>query len=87
MPAMRDKVCSAAEAVGYTTERAMLELTGDGLLLTEIAPGIDARNDIRDQMAFKPAIADNLKNMSEELFNPPRPPELPDDLGQDSSGC
>ena len=35
---MRDKVCSAAEAVGYTTERAMLEMTGDGLLLTEIAP-------------------------------------------------
>jgi hypothetical protein len=38
-------------------------------------------------MAFKPAIADNPKNMSQELFNPPRPPELSDDLGQDSSGC
>ena len=87
MPVMRDKVCSAEDAIGYVTGRAVFELTVDGLMSTEIAPGIDMQSDIPDQMAFKPAIADDLKIVSQALFTPPRPPGLPDDLGHDSAGC
>lgn len=43
------------------TERAVFELTQDGLVLTEVAPGIDVRRDILGQMEFTPAaIRDQL---------------------------
>jgi len=53
------------------TERAVFEVTADGLVLSEIAPGIDVRRDVLDQMAFTPArILDPLPLMDAALFDP-----------------
>ncbi|OYN87764.1 acyl CoA:acetate/3-ketoacid CoA transferase [Parenemella sanctibonifatiensis] len=51
----------------YVTERAVFELGPDGLVLTEIAPGIDLQRDVLDQMGFQPVIGD-LKEMPASLF-------------------
>lgn len=58
------------QPVFYVTERAVFQLTEDGLLLTEIAPGIDLQKDILDHMAFAPIIAPDLKEMDADLFYP-----------------
>jgi propionate CoA-transferase len=51
------------------TERAVFEVTSGGLLLIEIAPGIDLQTQILDQMEAKDLkISDSLKLMSAELF-------------------
>jgi len=53
----------------YLTERAVFELTEKGLMLTEIAPGIDMEKDILAHMEFKPLISDQLKIMDERIFS------------------
>jgi acyl CoA:acetate/3-ketoacid CoA transferase len=40
----------------YVTERAVFELTPDGLELTEVAPGISVDDDILPHMGFAPII-------------------------------
>ena len=52
----------------YVTERCVFRLTPEGLLLSEIAPGIDVQRDIFDQMEFKPCVAENLQTMSADYF-------------------
>ncbi|NLW53176.1 MAG: acyl CoA:acetate/3-ketoacid CoA transferase [Tissierellia bacterium] len=57
------------QQVLYITERAVFELTKDGLLLTEIAPGVDLQTDILNQMEFTPQISDDLKVMDTKIFD------------------
>ena len=52
----------------YVTERAVFKLIKDGLLLIEIAPGIDIKKDLLDNMDFKPIILKDLKPMKEKIF-------------------
>jgi propionate CoA-transferase len=53
------------------TERAVFEVTPDGLVLTEIAPGADLKRDILDLMGFAPhRILDPLPLMDAALFDP-----------------
>lgn len=54
----------------YVTERAVFRLTEQGLLLCEIAPGIDLRRHILDQMDFEPMIALDLREMDQQYFLP-----------------
>jgi propionate CoA-transferase len=51
------------------TERCVFEKVKEGLMLTEIAPGVDLQKDILDQMEFKPIIPPGgPKSMPVELF-------------------
>lgn len=54
--------------VYYVTERAVFQLTWEGLELIEIAPGVDLQNDILAQMDFKPLMKD-VKLMPAAIFN------------------
>ena len=56
------------QPVWYVTERAVFELTNGGLMLIEIAPGIDLEKDILARMAFRPLVSDNLKTMNRFIF-------------------
>lgn len=68
-----------AQKVTYVTERAVLELGHDGLMVTEIAPGIDLRRDVLDQMDFEPLVSRDLRPMDARIFDP-APMGLLDDL-------
>lgn len=52
----------------YITERCVFELSADGLVLTEIAPGIDLQRDILDKMAFKPVLRGEPARMDARIF-------------------
>ena len=54
--------------ITYVTERCVLKLTPDGIVLTEIAPGIDLQAHILDQSEFPLIVPDNLKVMDSGLF-------------------
>jgi len=52
------------------TERAVFHYTKDaGLVLEEIAPGVDLKKDILDKMEFRPVISKSFKLMPSELFD------------------
>ncbi|MEP1206387.1 MAG: acyl CoA:acetate/3-ketoacid CoA transferase [Rhizobiaceae bacterium] len=54
----------------YVTERCVIELTEQGLMVTEIAPGIDLQRDILDQAATELKVAEDLRQMDNRLFTP-----------------
>lgn len=55
------------------TERAVFEVAPEGLILTEVAPGIDVRRDVLGQMEYAPwKVADNLKLMDARFFTDQR---------------
>ena len=56
------------QTVLYITERCVFELTHEGMLLTEIAPGINLQRDILDRMAFQPIVR-GLRTMDLRLFH------------------
>ncbi|KAA9010034.1 acyl CoA:acetate/3-ketoacid CoA transferase [Histidinibacterium aquaticum] len=55
------------QRVTYITERAVFELTPEGVELTELAPGIDLKADVLDRMGFTPIVHDPVR-MEVELF-------------------
>ena len=59
---------ASGQTVLFITERAVFSLTKSGLTLTEVAPGVDVKNDILDKMDFMPIISEDLKVMSLEIF-------------------
>ena len=52
----------------FISERCVMKLTKDGLMLTEIAPGVDLDKHILAKMEFKPLISPDLKLMDERIF-------------------
>lgn len=58
----------ANKEILYITERAVFRLSRNGLILEEIAPGIDLEKHILGRMDFKPIISPKLKEMDKRLF-------------------
>ncbi len=56
------------QEIMFITERAVFCLTAEGLMLTEIAPGIDLQKDVLDKMEFMPIVCKDLKTMDSRLF-------------------
>ncbi|MBB3977499.1 acyl CoA:acetate/3-ketoacid CoA transferase [Rhizobium azooxidifex] len=54
--------------ITYVTERCVMTLTPDGIVLTEIAPGVDLQAHVLDQSEFPLIVSENLKVMDGALF-------------------
>jgi acyl CoA:acetate/3-ketoacid CoA transferase len=52
----------------FVTERAVFKLSTDGLVLVEVAPGIDIRRDVLDCMGFEPLMPTTPSIMDQALF-------------------
>jgi acyl CoA:acetate/3-ketoacid CoA transferase len=52
----------------YVTERAVFRLTPDGMVLAEVAPGIDVRRDVLERMDFAPLLPREPALMAAEHF-------------------
>jgi propionate CoA-transferase len=63
-----DYARSRGQDVLYVTERAVFALRADGVVLTEIAPGVDLEADVLDRLGFRPRIAHDLITMDPALF-------------------
>ncbi|MFV0254134.1 MAG: acyl CoA:acetate/3-ketoacid CoA transferase [Beutenbergiaceae bacterium] len=70
------------QRVRYVTERCVLDLTPQGLEVTEIAPGADLQRDVLDRSGFPLRVSDSLTTMDLGYFTdapvgltlPQRPP-------------
>jgi acyl CoA:acetate/3-ketoacid CoA transferase len=60
-----------AERIEYVTERAVFAASEGGLVLTEVAPGVDIERDVVARIPFPITIARDVKLMDAALFRPP----------------
>lgn len=56
------------QSVLYITERAVFQLTGAGIELIELAPGVDIERDVIEQMEFRPIVSPQLRPMDARIF-------------------
>jgi len=56
------------QTIRYVTERAVFALEDDGLVLVEVAPGIDPERDVLDRMGFRPRVASDLRTTDRRLY-------------------
>ena len=56
------------QRITYITERCVIDLVDDGLVVREIAPGIDLKRDVLDLADFPLRADANLTLMDEALF-------------------
>lgn len=57
------------QTVLYITERCVFKLIDGKMTIVEIAPGLDLKKDILDQIDFEPAVSEELKEMDPGLFS------------------
>ena len=65
----RRAIAQGQEAT-YVTERCVMRLTEGGLVVTEIAPGIDLARDVLEHAETPLNVAPDLKEMDLRLFRP-----------------
>jgi len=71
------------QRVTYVTERCVIDLADDALVVKEIAPGIDLQRDVLDQAEVALRVADNLRLMDDSLFrNQPFGLKLKDEVAR-----
>ena len=58
------------QATMFITDRCVLRMTGDGLTVTEIAPGVRLQEDVLDQIGFAARVSTDLRTMDPRLFRP-----------------
>lgn len=58
------------QRVTYVTERCVMRLTPKGIMVTEIAPGVDLERDVLAKSAFKLLVSEDLTTMPVSLFSP-----------------
>jgi propionate CoA-transferase len=56
--------------VTYVTERCVMKLMPEGIVVTEIAPGVELQSNILDQSEFPLIVSPQLKSMDLALFSP-----------------
>lgn len=56
--------------ITYVTERCVMKLTSEGVVVTEIAPGVELQANILDQSEFPLIISRKLRPMGTALFQP-----------------
>jgi acyl CoA:acetate/3-ketoacid CoA transferase len=56
--------------VTYITERCVLQLEEDGLVVTEVAPGIDLERDVLEKAGCPLQVSPDLQTMNGALFRP-----------------
>jgi propionate CoA-transferase len=58
------------QPVLYVTERCVFRLDEAGMVLIEVAPGVDIEKHILSMMDFKPILADSIPLMDPRIFRP-----------------
>ncbi len=58
----------SGQEVIYVTERAVFRLSPGGLILAEVAPGVDVKADVLDRMGFAPLMPETPKIMDAAHF-------------------
>lgn len=56
--------------ITYVTERCVMKLTAEGVVVTEIAPGIDLERDVLGKAGFPLSVAPDLKVSPAALYHP-----------------
>ena len=64
------RAVAQGQDVTYVTERCVMRLTPAGVVVTEIAPGVDLNRHVLGQSEFALAVAPDLKVMDVSLFRP-----------------
>ncbi|MGO4333762.1 acyl CoA:acetate/3-ketoacid CoA transferase [Labrys sp. KB_33_2] len=64
------RAVAQGQDITYVTERCVLKLTQKGIVVTEIAPGVDLERDVLAQAEFALLVSDDLKVMDAALFRP-----------------
>jgi propionate CoA-transferase len=62
------RAVAQGQQITYVTERCVMQLTEQGLVVTEIAPGIDVERDILRQATGRIHVSDTLRLMDARLF-------------------
>lgn len=63
------QAAASGREILYVTERCVFQLTPEGMVLREIAPGVDLENDILARMQFRPIVPDEVQLMAPDIFS------------------
>ncbi|MDD7363468.1 MAG: CoA-transferase [Peptoniphilus sp.] len=59
---------SRGQNITFITDRCVMKPSEAGMVITEVAPGVDIHRDILEQMEFEPIVSDDVKTMDPRIF-------------------